>query len=134
MPDDKDIKDKISERKWHAATIVAVVISLLTVANNFNVFGGYFVTASGQARHVEKQASRDAKQDEMIKRSVKEMQTYVSDSNKVTDTRIVELQNSLHEAQTNMAVLIERLDQLNKRLDEQNHRRNYYRTHPDRSQ
>lgn len=104
-PQDEFVKS-VNNNKWKIGTVVALLIAFLGVANTYNVFGGYFWTASAQALHVQEQAKKDTDQDKVINHAldVNQMQREV-------------LTNQMHSIQVELAKLTVQIQEMNRRLD-----------------
>lgn len=97
---------KAYTHKWKGITIVTLVIAILGVANTYNVFGGYFWTASAQAIHVQEQAARDAKQDEVVNHALD-----------VNQLQRDELITQMHTMTIELTKLTVQVQEMNRRLD-----------------
>lgn len=108
---DETIKT-VTNNKWKVGTVIALVIAFLGVANTYNVFGGYFWTASAQAIHVQEQATKDAKQDKVVNHAldVNQMQRQV-------------LNDQMHLIQVELAKLTVQVQEMNRRLDRERRNR-----------
>jgi len=98
--------NKVMEHKWKVTTIVALVVGVLGVANTYNVFGGYFWTASAQAVHIHEQAAHDAKQDILVQD--------VLDQNQLQRDAMTD---QMHAIDINLVKLTAQIQEMNRRFD-----------------